>query len=101
MSIGFIQDKDRTKYMSIAVTKQDYDEWMTSACTLKFMKKLKEEREQMKEGLVNDIYEHPEVVKGMCKSIALILNLEYEDLHEPKYDSQRNQSSGTQDSDPA
>jgi hypothetical protein len=55
----------------------------------------------MKEGLVNDIYEHPEVVKGMCKSIALILNLEYEDLHEPKYDSQRNQSSGTQDSDPA
>ena len=87
--------------MSIPVTRQDYEDWATNPCTLKFMKKLKEEREQMKEGLVSDIYEHPEVVKGMCKSIALILNLEYEDLHEPKYDSQRNQSSGTQDFNPA
>lgn len=70
--------------MSIAVTKPDFEEWEHNPCTLKFMQKLREEREQMKEGLVNDVYENPDVVKGMCKSIALILSLEYEDLHDSK-----------------
>jgi len=83
--------------MSAPVTQQDFEEWLTIPATKKFFKKIRDEREQMKEGLINDVYERPEVVKGMCKAIALILNIEYEDLHEQQFDK-RNQSSGPQDS---
>jgi hypothetical protein len=34
----------------------------------------------MKEGLVNNAFEEDMEVKGRCRAIAVILNLEYEDL---------------------
>jgi hypothetical protein len=80
----------------LLVTKEGFEEWLTIPLTVRFMKKLREEREQMKEGLVNEVYENPEVVKGMCRAIALILNMEYEDLYD-----QRDKPSRTQDSNPA
>ena len=37
----------------------------------------------MKEGLVNNSFDDEQEVKGRCRAIAIILNLEYEDLFEP------------------
>ena len=73
--------------MSIPITTEMFEEWVTSPVTQKFFKKILNEREDMKENLINDRYENPEVVKGMCRAIALILDINYEDLHEqPKRD---------------
>jgi hypothetical protein len=38
----------------------------------------------MKEGLVNNAFEEEAEVKGRCRVIATLLNLEYEDLFENK-----------------
>lgn len=62
------------------VTKELFEEWTTNPVTKKVFKKLMTEREDMKEGLVNDNYEFPEMVKGRCQAIALILDVTYEDL---------------------
>jgi len=43
---------------------------------------LSNDRESMKEGLVNNSYDEDEEVKGRCRAIAIILNIEYEDLYE-------------------
>jgi hypothetical protein len=46
------------------------------------MKMLGTDREAMKEGLVNNAFDDEQEVKGRCRAIAIILNLEYEDLFE-------------------
>ena len=47
------------------------------------MKSLSNDREAMKEGLINGSFEDEAEVKGRCRAIAIILNLEYEDLFDP------------------
>jgi len=64
------------------VTLNGFEEWKSSPVTQKFFKKLVGERETMKEGLINDVYEHPELVKGMCRAIANILDITYEELYD-------------------
>jgi len=63
------------------VTRESFEDWTTHPVTRKVFKQLIKEREDMKEGLVNSIYEYPEMVKGRCQAIALILDITYEDLH--------------------
>ena len=62
------------------VTKEMFQEWITSPVTKKVFSILKAEREQLKEGLVYDNYESEEVVKGTCRAIASFITIEYEDL---------------------
>mgnify|MGYP003658426640 CR=1 FL=1 len=64
----------------IPVTPDMFEEWTGHPVTQKFFKKLLKEREEMKENLVNDIYEFPDKVKGRCECIALILDIKYEDM---------------------
>tara|TARA_R110000868_G_scaffold75542_3_gene217808 strand:- start:4066 stop:4302 length:237 start_codon:yes stop_codon:yes gene_type:complete len=68
--------------VNLSITEEMFEEWMTTPVTLKLFKLLKAEREDMKEGLVNDAYEHPELVKGRCQALGLLLDLEYVDLQE-------------------
>jgi hypothetical protein len=66
------------------VTKENFEEWKFHPVTSRLMRLLSEDREAMKEGLVNHSYEDEAEVKGRCRAIAIILNLEYEDLFEAK-----------------
>ena len=65
-----------------AVSAESFDEWKHHPVTKKFFKVLLEDREAMKEGLVNGSFEDESEVKGRCRALALILNIEYEDLFE-------------------
>lgn len=68
------------------VTEGTYEEWVNHPVTRKVMKMLYDDRETMKEGLVNDTFDYPEEVKGRCRAIAILLDLQYSDLFqsEPK-----------------
>lgn len=67
------------------ITRESFEEWTTHSVTRKFFKTLIGEREDMKEGLINGIYENPDLVRGRCQAIALILDITYEALFdEPK-----------------
>jgi hypothetical protein len=66
------------------VTEGNFEEWKSHPVTKRLMKMLSDDRETMKEGLVNGSFEQEEEVKGRCRAIAIILNLEYFDLFEAK-----------------
>jgi hypothetical protein len=66
--------------MSEPVSSENFDEWKHHPVTKRLMKMLTLDRESMKEGLVNNAFEEDLEVKGRCRAIAVILNLEYEDL---------------------
>ena len=71
--------------MSLEIVSSDsFEEWKFHPVTKRFMKMLLADRETMKEGLVNNAFEEEAEVKGRCRVIATILNLEYEDLFEDK-----------------
>lgn len=65
-----------------AVSQDNFDEWKHHPVTKRLMKMLSTDREAMKEGLVNNTFDDEQEVKGRCRAIAIILNLEYEDLFE-------------------
>jgi hypothetical protein len=49
------------------------------------MRMLLEDRDAMKEGLVNNAFTDEQEVKGRCRAIAVLLTLEYQDLYgQPK-----------------
>ena len=62
------------------VTKETFDEWKHHPVTKRLMKMLQADRESMKEGLINNAFDEEMEVKGRCRAIAVIINLEYEDL---------------------
>lgn len=62
------------------VTVDSFEEWLHHPVTKKLMKLLTEDRETMKEGLLMNSYTDEAEVKGRCRAIALILDLEYADL---------------------
>jgi hypothetical protein len=66
------------------VTAESFEEWKHHPVTKRFMKMLQTDREAMKEGLINNAFEEEAEVKGRCRVIATLLNLEYEDLFETK-----------------
>lgn len=63
-----------------AVTEENFQEWKYHPVTKKLMKMLLADREAMKEGLINDAFDNELEVKGRCRAIAVIINIEYEDL---------------------
>ena len=62
------------------VTEENFQEWKHHPVTKKLMKMLLADRESMKEGLINDAFDNELEVKGRCRAIAVIINIEYEDL---------------------
>ena len=64
------------------VTKEGFEEWKHHPITKKLMKLLVQEREEMKEGLINNSYEDESDVKGRCRAIGLLVNITYEGLHD-------------------
>jgi len=64
------------------VSPENFEEWKHHPVTQKLMKQLKQDRETMKEGLINNSFDDESEVKGRCRAIAIILNLEYDDLFE-------------------
>jgi hypothetical protein len=66
-----------------AVSPDTFEEWKYHPVTKRLLKMLKDDRETMKEGLINNVFDDELEVKGRCRAIAIILNLEYEDLFDP------------------
>ena len=66
--------------MSEAVSSENFEEWKHHPVTKRLMKMLLTDRESMKEGLINNAFDDEMEVKGRCRAIAIIINLEYEDL---------------------
>jgi hypothetical protein len=66
------------------VSQDSFEEWKHHPVTKRFMKMLEVDRESMKEGLINNAFEEEAEIKGRCRVIAVILNIEYEDLFEVK-----------------
>lgn len=64
------------------VSSESFEEWKHHPVTKRFMKMLTADRESMKEGLINNVFEEEAEIKGRCRVIAVILNIEYEDLFE-------------------
>jgi hypothetical protein len=62
------------------VSRENFEEWTFHPVTKRLMKMLQNDRETMKEGLINNAFDDEVEVKGRCRAIAIILNLEYEDL---------------------
>jgi hypothetical protein len=65
-----------------AVSPDTFEEWKHHPVTKRLMKMLSLDRETMKEGLISSSYEDESEVKGRCRAIAIILDLEYGDLFE-------------------
>lgn len=66
--------------MSEAVSSENFEEWKHHPVTKRLMKMLLTDRESMKEGLINNAFDEEMEVKGRCRAIAVIINLEYQDL---------------------
>ena len=64
------------------VSRDSFEEWKHHPVTKRLMKMLNSDRETMKEGLISSSYDSEEEVKGRCRAIAIILDLQYEDLFE-------------------
>ena len=62
-------------------TEEDFNDWKQHPCTQRLMKMLLADREEMKEGLINNAFSEEMEVKGRCRAIAVLLNLEYTDLY--------------------
>jgi hypothetical protein len=63
-----------------AVSRENFDEWKHHPVTKQLLKLLAADREVMKEGLIQGAFTDEQEVKGRCRAIAIILQLEYEDL---------------------
>lgn len=62
------------------VTKETFEEWKHHPVTKRLFKRLKADREALKEGLVYDSFDNSEEVKGRCRVLQILLDLEYEEL---------------------
>jgi uncharacterized phage-associated protein len=68
--------------MSEPLTLETFEEWKHHPVTKRLMKQLRSDRETMKEGLINNAFEEEQEVKGRCRAIAVILDIDYYDLVE-------------------
>lgn len=62
------------------VNPDNFEEWQYHPVTRRLMRLLKEDREAMKEGLINNQFLNEDEVKGRCRALALLLDISYEDL---------------------
>ena len=68
--------------MNEVVTLETFEEWKHHPVTKKLMSRLHKDRETMKEGLISNLYDEEDEVKGRCRAIAVILNIDYYDVVE-------------------
>lgn len=68
--------------MSESVTLETFEEWKHHPITKRLMKQLRADRETMKEGLINNAFDEEQEVKGRCRAIAVILDIDYYDIVE-------------------
>ena len=64
----------------MVVTQNEFDEWLQHPITVAFKKALFNEREIIKEGIVQDRFDSEWEAKGTAKAIQKILIMDYEDL---------------------
>ena len=62
------------------VSRDSFEEWKHHPVTKRLLKMLSNDREAMKEGLISSSYDNEDEVKGRCRAIAIILDVQYEDL---------------------
>lgn len=62
------------------VSRDSFEEWKHHPVTKRLLKMLNNDREAMKEGLISSSYDNEDEVKGRCRAIAIILDVQYEDL---------------------
>jgi len=62
------------------VTLETFEEWKHHPVTKRFMRQLRDDREQLKEGLAMGAFEDDAEIKGRCRVIAVILDIQYEDM---------------------
>jgi len=75
--------------MSEPVTEELYEEWRFHPITVRLLTLLKADRENMKEGLVQNAFDNEDEVKGRCRAIAILLTLDYKDLALPTKEERR------------
>jgi hypothetical protein len=73
------------------VSAEGFEEWKHHPVTKRLMKMLREDREAMKEGLVNGSFEDEQEVKGRCRALGILLELEYTDLFETKIEEPKDE----------
>ena len=66
----------------MVITKDEFDEWLQMPTTKAFKKALFSNREEIKESLMQGVYENDHEARGMAKAIQKILLMDYEDLVE-------------------
>ena len=64
------------------ITIEDFEGWKHHPVTKRLMKQLRADRETMKEGLINNAFDEEQEVKGRCRAIAVILDIDYYDIVE-------------------
>lgn len=64
------------------ITQIEFDEWKESDVTRSFFEALKNEREELKEGLIHGLYSEPLDVIGRASAIENIVSMSYHDLVE-------------------
>jgi hypothetical protein len=62
------------------VTREEFDEWLQSSVTRALKASLENQIEEVKTGLLNDVYEYESKAKGMAKAYQNIVELDYEGL---------------------
>lgn len=65
-----------------AVTEQEFLEWKQHVVTSKLFEVLRKERAVMAQGVIYGDFENEEEVKGRCKAIDRLVDMDYEDLYE-------------------
>jgi len=65
-----------------AVTEQEFLEWKQHVVTSKLFEVLRKERATMAQGVIYGDFENEEEVKGRCKAIDRLVDMDYEDLYE-------------------
>ena len=62
-------------------SKEAFNSWKKNDITQKLFYRLTEERKQMLEGVVYDLFENADAVKGRVHAVDSILNVTWDDLY--------------------
>lgn len=63
------------------IKREEFEEWLNNPVTKELKKSLKNQIQEVKDGLIDNIYEQESRAKGMAKGYQNIVDLVYEDLY--------------------